>query len=262
MAGVDGLTKIPELRRRLLFALFMLAVYRLGVHVPTPGIDSGSIANHFQNNQGTLFGVFNMFTGGALARMSVFALGVMPYISASIIFSLLTGIYPRLEEIQKEGDSGRKKISQWTRYLTVLLCSIQGFGIAMTLENWSLLTGGTSVVLNPGIAFRAMTVLTLTCGTVFLMWIGEQITERGIGNGMSLIIFAGIAAGLPAGISNTWALFRSGEMSPFALLLLVVIILAAFFFLKEEQGGYPCNMQNGWWVEKLRLHKILICHLS
>src|SRR5436309_2816217 len=179
MSGAEGLVKIPELRKRIFLTLFLLAVYRIGVHVPTPGVDSAALTQFFQNSKGTIFSWFNLFSGGALERFSVFALGVMPYISSSIIFQLLTVVWPYLHELQKEGEQGRKKINQYTRYGTVLLCIIQGYGIAAGLEQMS----NPPVVLAPGIAFRLLTMVTLTAGTVFLMWLGEQITERGIGNG-------------------------------------------------------------------------------
>jgi preprotein translocase subunit SecY len=244
--GASGLSKLPELRKRLLFTLLMLAIYRLGVHVPTPGIDTEALSQFFEQAQGTIFGVFNMFTGGALERFSVFALGVMPYISASIIFQLLTVVVPRLEELQKEGEQGRKKISQWTRYATVGLSLVQGYGIAVGLESLSQQGGAAagygSMVLEPGLGFRLLTMITLCAGTTFLMWLGEQITERGIGNGISLIIFAGIAAGIPTGIANTWALFRSGEMSAFTFLVLAMVVVACFWaiiFIERGQRRVP-----------------------
>src|SRR5690349_11796811 len=224
MSGAEGLVKIPELRKRIFLTLFLLAVYRIGVHVPTPGVDSGALAQFFQNSKGTIFSWFNLFSGGALERFSVFALGVMPYISSSIIFQLLTVVWPYLHELQKEGEQGRKKITQYTRYGTVVLCIIQGYGIAAGLEQMS----NPAFVLAPGLGFRLLTVATLTAGTVFLMWLGEQITERGIGNGTSLIIFSGIAAGIPKGFSNTLSLFRTSEISFITLLLVAAIIIGTF----------------------------------
>ena len=238
MSGAEGLVKIPELRKRVFLTLVLLAIYRLGVHVPTPGVDSGALAQFFQNSKGTIFSWFNLFSGGALERFSVFALGVMPYISSSIIFQLLTVVWPYLHELQKEGEQGRKKITQYTRYGTVILCLIQGYGIAAGLEQMT----NPPVVIDPGLAFRLLTMATLTAGTVFLMWLGEQITERGIGNGVSLIIFTGIAAGIPNGIGNTLALFKSGELSFFTLLLVAAIIVATFaliIFVERGQRRIP-----------------------
>lgn len=191
--GYQNLFKIPELKKKLLYTFALLAVYRIGVHVPTPGINSVALADIFAANKGGILGFFNMFSGGALERLSVFALGIMPYISASIILQLLTVAVPHLEQLSKEGEQGRKKITQYTRYGTVFLSIIQGFGISFGLEQMG-------AVINPGWAFRLMTVLTLTAGTSFIMWLGEQITERGISNGISLIIFAGIIARMPSAI--------------------------------------------------------------
>lgn len=233
MSGAEGLVKIPELRKRIILTLTLLAVYRIGVHVPTPGVDSNALSQFFQNSSGTIFSWFNLFSGGALERFSVFALGVMPYISSSIIFQLLTVVWPYLNELQKEGEQGRKKITQYTRYGTVLLCVIQGYGIAAGLEQMS----NPPVVLHPGLSFRLLTMVTLTTGTVFLMWLGEQITERGIGNGTSLIIFAGIAARIPNGIGNTLSLFRSGELSFFTILLVGAVILATFALIIYVERG-------------------------
>ena len=237
MSGVDGIVKIPELRKRIIFSLLVLAVYRIGVHVPTPGVDGEALTRAFANMQGTIFGWFNMFTGGAFERFSIFALGVMPYISASIIFELLTVVIPQLGELKKEGDAGRKKRTQYVRYGTVVLCAIQGYGIATGLEAMT-----ESVVVNPGLHFRLLTCITLTAGTVFLMWLGEQISERGIGNGISLIIFAGIAASIPGGITSTLSLMRSGEMNLMKILMVLAIILATFFviiFVERGQRRIP-----------------------
>ncbi len=225
MAGPQGLVKIPELRKRIIFTLVVLAVYRIGVHIPTPGVDGAALQAAFANMQGTIFGWFNLFSGGALERFSIFALGVMPYISSSIIFQLLTVMVPYLSDLQKEGDQGRKKITQYTRYGTVLLCFIQGFGIATTLQAY----GNPPVVLDPGFAFKLMTTITLTGGTMFLVWLGEQISERGIGNGPSMLIFAGIAARIPQGITSAFSLIRSGELSVFKLAMVAALILATFF---------------------------------
>ena len=233
MSGIEGLVKISELRKRIFFSLLMLAVYRVGVHIPTPGVDAVALQQVFANMKGTIFGWFNLFSGGALERFSIFALGVMPYISSSIIFQLLTVVWPYLHDLQKEGDQGRKKITQYTRYGTVLLCLIQGYGIASGLEHYT----SPSVVLHPGLGFKLFTTVTLTAGTVFLMWVGEQISERGIGNGISLIIFAGIAARIPDGIGSTLSLFRSGELSFFKILIVLAVILVTFFVIIFVERG-------------------------
>jgi preprotein translocase subunit SecY len=235
-SGFGNVFKIPELRKRLLYTAALLAVYRIGVHVPTPGIDAAALKSFFDNMQGTIFGVFNMFTGGALEQLSVFALGIMPYISASIIIQLLTVVIPHLEQLKKEGEQGQKKITQYTRYGTVGLSIIQGFMIAVGLESMRSPTGAP-VVFDPGWDFRLLTVITLTAGTAFIMWLGEQITERGIGNGISLIIFAGIVARTPAAIGNTFRLVQQGEMSIFTLLILGVFMVAVVgFIIYVEQG--------------------------
>lgn len=233
MAAGDGLFKIPELRKKILFTLGCLAAYRVGVFIPTPGIDSLALKEFFTRQSGTIFGWFNLFTGGALERFSILALGVMPYISASIIFQLLTVAYPTLGALQKEGEAGHRKINQYTRYATALLCMVQGYGIAVGLEQMQ----NPAVVLAPGMGFRLLTMVTLTAGSLFLMWLGEQITERGIGNGTSLIIFSGIASSIPQGISTTWNLFQAGEMSLMKVLLLGVIIFAAFYFIIYVERG-------------------------
>ncbi|MDZ4185058.1 MAG: preprotein translocase subunit SecY [Desulfuromonadales bacterium] len=226
----QGIGKIPELKRRILVTLLLLAVYRVGAFVPTPGIDASALASFFDRGQGNILGLINMFSGGALSRMSVFALGIMPYISASIILQLLTVVSPTLEKLSKEGDQGRRKITQYTRYGTVLLSIVQGTGIAVGLENMAG-PGGASVVVDPGWAFRLMTVITLTAGTAFVMWLGEQITERGIGNGISLIIFAGIVAEMPSAVVNTFQLMRAGQLNLFIVLLLVALMVGVLFFI-------------------------------
>lgn len=233
MSGLDGLFRIEELRKKIIFTVLALAVYRVGVHIPAPGVDGAALKLVFEQAQGTLFGVFNMFSGGAFERFSVFALGVMPYISASIIMQLMTVVSPALHEMQKEGEQGRKKITQYTRYLTVLICFIQGYAIATGLEQ----QGQQSVVLEPGMSFRLLSVVVLTGGTMFLMWLGEQMTERGIGNGISLLIFAGIAANIPNSIGNTLSLVRTGELSMFKLLLFVLAILVTFFIIIYIERG-------------------------
>ncbi|MBE9542854.1 MAG: preprotein translocase subunit SecY [Proteobacteria bacterium] len=234
--GFQNIFKIPELKKRIIFTLALLIVYRIGVHVPVPGIDSVALASFFKQTEGTIFGIVNMFSGGAFERLSVFALGIMPYISASIILQLLTVVIPHLEQLKKEGEQGRKKITQYTRYGTVVLSIIQGFGISVGLESMSA-PDGSPVVLLPGWAFRLMTVITLTAGTAFIMWLGEQITERGIGNGISLIIFAGIVVRLPVASVNTVRLLSTGEMGIFAVLILVVLMVAVVgFIIFVEQG--------------------------
>jgi preprotein translocase subunit SecY len=235
-SGFQNIFKIPELKKRILFTVGLLVVYRVGVHVPVPGIDANALASFFARARGTLLGLFDMFSGGALERLSVFALGIMPYISASIILQLLTVVIPHLEQLKKEGEQGHKKITQYTRYGTVILSIIQGFGISVGLESMSA-PGGAAVVLLPGWGFRLMTVMTLTAGTAFIMWLGEQITERGIGNGISLIIFAGIVCRMPRAINNTFRLLSTGEMGIFLILILVVFMVAVVaFIIFVEQG--------------------------
>jgi preprotein translocase subunit SecY len=239
--GFQNIFKIPELKKRILFTLAILIVYRIGVHVPVPGIDSIALASFFKAAEGTIFGIFNMFSGGAFEKLSVFALGIMPYISASIILQLLTVVIPHLEQLKKEGEQGRKKITQYTRYGTVVLSVIQGFGISVGLESMSA-PDGSPIVLLPGWAFRLMTVITLTAGTAFIMWLGEQITERGIGNGISLIIFAGIVCRLPAASVNTVRLLSTGEMGIFAVLILVILmvgVVAFIIFVEQAQRRIP-----------------------
>ena len=228
--GFTNIFKIPELKKRILITLGLLIVYRIGVQVPTPGIDPVALASFFAKAKEGLLGLFNMFSGGALERLSVFALGIMPYISASIILQLLTVTIPHLERLSKEGEAGRKKITQYTRYGTVVLSIIQGFGIAIGLERMTS-PGGAPIVIDPGWGFRLMTVLTLTAGTAFIMWLGEQITERGIGNGISLIIFAGIVCRLPAAIANTFRLLSTGEMAIFLVLILLAFMIAVVGFI-------------------------------
>jgi len=224
-------SKFGDLKRRLLFVLGALVVYRIGAHIPVPGIDPAALESLFKSQQGGILGMFNMFSGGALSRFTVFALGIMPYISASIIMQLMTVVSPQLEQLKKEGESGRKKITQYTRYGTVFLALFQGLGIAIALESQA------GLVIEPGLMFRLMTVVTLVTGTMFLMWLGEQITERGIGNGISLIIFAGIAAGLPQAIGGTLELTRTGAFSiPLVLVLFVLAIAVTGFVVFVERG--------------------------
>jgi preprotein translocase subunit SecY len=238
--GFQNVFKIPELRKRIFYTLALLAVYRIGVFIPVPGIDAQALTRFFASMQGTILGFFNMFSGGALEQMAVFALGIMPYISASIIMELLTVVVPHLERLKKEGEQGRKKITQYSRYGTVVLSLVQGMGIAIGLENMEV--GGLAVVPDPGWDFRLLTVLTLTAGTTFIMWLGEQITERGIGNGISLIIFAGIVAAIPSAISATWTQLRLGEMSPFlflGLLIMMAAVVAAIVFMEAGHRKIP-----------------------
>ncbi len=239
--GFQNIPKIPELKRRIIITLLLLAVYRIGVHVPTPGIDAAALAAFFAQAKGTLFSFIDMFSGGAFERLSVFALGIMPYISSSIILQLLTVVVPHLERLSKEGEAGRKKITQYTRYGTVLLSLIQGFGISVGLERMTG-PGGELVVMDPGWSFRLMTMITLTAGTAFIMWLGEQITERGIGNGISLIIFAGIVARMPTAISNSIRLLRTGEMGIIIIIFLIVFMVAvvgAIIYVERGQRRIP-----------------------
>src|SRR6188768_4308234 len=223
LQSLRNIWDIPDLRKRVLFTLGMLAVYRLGSHVPTPGINAAALIDFFEQNRSNWFGLVDMFSGGNLSRVTVFALGIMPYISASIILQLLTVVWPYLEKLSKEGELGRRKITQYTRYGTVLLSIVQSLGIAVFLENASQ-SGGYLIVPDPGWGFRLMTILTLTTGSVLVMWLGEQITERGIGNGMSLLIYAGIVVGLPRGAFQTFAQLQTGQIGLVRLLLLLILM--------------------------------------
>lgn len=241
-------TDYSELKSRLLFVLGALVVFRIGSHIPVPGIDPKALAAMFEQQGGSILDMFNMFSGGALMRLSLFALGIMPYISASIIMQMMTVIMPSMEQLKKEGESGRRKISQYTRYGTVILASFQAVGISLALQNQT--AGGLSVVINPGIPFVAITTVTLVTGTVFLMWLGEQVTERGIGNGISMIIFAGIVSGLPTAVGGTLELARTGEMnSAFILLLFLISIAVTALVVFVERGqrriqiNYPKRQQ-------------------
>ncbi len=223
--------KFGDLRRRLFFLLGALVVYRLGAHIPVPGIDPAQLEQLFKGQQGGILSLFNMFSGGALSRFTVFALGIMPYISASIIMQLMTYVVPTLEAIKKEGESGRRKITQYTRYGTLGLALFQSMGIALALE------GSPGLVINPGMGFRMTAVVSLVAGTMFLMWLGEQITERGLGNGISILIFSGIVAGLPNAIGGLFELVRTGSMSIFAsLFIIVVVVLVTFVVVFVERG--------------------------
>ena len=229
---------ISDLRTRVLFTLSILAVYRLGSVIPTPGVNTDALAILAEQAAGTMFGLYNMFSGGNLAQVTIFALGIMPYISASIILQLLTVVWPYLERLSKEGELGRRKITQYTRYGTLLLCVVQAFAIAFWLESQTNIAGGLPLVYEPGWGFRLLVVLTLTTGTCFIMWLGEQVTERGIGNGMSLIIFAGIVVNLPAAVLNTLDQLRTGQMGLFRLLMLsilMILVIGAVVFIERGQ---------------------------
>jgi preprotein translocase subunit SecY len=236
MANAMSGGKLTELKHRLLFVLGALLVFRIGTHIPVPGIDPVALAKLFEQQRGTILDMFNMFSGGALQRFSLFALGIMPYISASIIVQLLTKVSPKLEQLSKEGAAGKRKITQYTRMGTLILATFQAFGVAVMLES-QMAPGNIPVVIEPGLAFRLVTAVTLVTGTLFLMWLGEQITERGIGNGISLIIFAGIVAGLPSAIGGTLELARTGEMNPATILVLFAVALAVTALVVYVERG-------------------------
>jgi preprotein translocase subunit SecY len=230
--GLGGLT---ELKQRILFVIGALIIFRMGAHIPVPGINAEALAALFAQTKGSIVDVFNMFSGGALSRLSLFALGVMPYISSSIIMQMMTAVVPSLEQLKKEGESGRRKITQYTRYGTVVLATFQALGIAIALESQT--AGGMNVVIAAGLGFKITTVITLVSGTMFLVWLGEQVSERGIGNGISLIIFAGIVAGLPAALGGTLELARTGTFTPIGVLLLLVGALAVTGFVVFVERG-------------------------
>ncbi|MGD9830808.1 MAG: preprotein translocase subunit SecY [Burkholderiales bacterium] len=231
LPNVGKTGRYGDLRKRLLFLLGALVVFRIGAHIPVPGIDPNALAELFKGQQGGILGMFNMFSGGALSRFTIFALGIMPYISASIIVQLMTAVYPPLEALRKEGEAGRRKITQYTRYGTLGLALFQAMGISIALESQP------ELVLDPGLMFRVTTVTTLVTGTMFLMWLGEQVTERGLGNGISLIIFAGIAAGLPSAIAGTLELVRTGAMHPLIALLIAIAVLVVTAFVCFVERG-------------------------
>src|ERR1700759_2219788 len=210
--SLKNIFAVSELRNRILFTLALLGVYRVGHHIPTPGVNTAALTELARQAQNTMFGLYDMFTGGSLSQVTIFALGVMPYISASIILQLLTVVWPYMEKLSKKGELGRRKITQYTRYGTIFLSVVQSLGIAIFLERQTQIAGGLPLVYNPGIGFRLMAVLTLTTGTCFIMWLGEQITERGIGNGMSLIIYAGIVVGFPRGAIQVFDQMRTGQL--------------------------------------------------
>lgn len=237
----ENVGKIPELRNRILYTLLMFLVFRLGVHITTPGVNAIALSEFFNKANSNLFGLFNMFTGGALARFSIFSLGIMPYISSSIIFQMLPMVIPSLERMQKEGEAGRKKLMQYTRYGTVVLALLQSIGISYGIESMRS-PGGISIVSNPGISFMIVSVITLTAGTIFVMWLGEEISEHGIGNGISLIIFAGIVAAIPAATINTMKLTGAGEISPMFLILVVammILVIGFIVFVESAQRRIP-----------------------
>lgn len=255
ISALQNIFRIPDLKKRVLYSLGMLAVYRVGCHIPTPGIDSQALSHFFAQARGTLLGMFDMFSGGALEKLTVFALGIMPYISSSIIFQLLTVVIPSIERLSKEGEAGRKKITQYTRYGTIVLSVVQALGISIGLES---MTGqaGELVVPYPGWGFRLMTVITLTAGTAFIMWMGEQMSEKGIGNGISLIIFAGIVARIPVAIFNSIRLMKTGEISLFIILMVITLMLAVIagiVFVERGQRRFTyslcqesCGLENLW----------------
>jgi preprotein translocase subunit SecY len=241
LQAIRNIWDVPDLRKRVLFTLGLLAIYRLGSNVPTPGINPQSLIDFFEQNRGNWFGLVDMFSGGNLAKVTIFALGIMPYITASIILQLLTVVWPFLEKLSKEGELGRRKITQYTRYGTVLISLVQSFGIAVYLERMTI-SNQFRIVESPGWAFKFMTVLTLTTGTAFIMWLGEQITERGVGNGMSLIIFAGIVVGFPSAVIDTFLMIQRGELSLLAALILLaamVLVVGAIVFVERGQRRIP-----------------------
>src|SRR5246500_1641874 len=238
LQALTNLFRIEELRKRVLFTLALLAVYRIGAHIPTPGINGAVLDQIFSAAQGTALGIFDLFSGGNFRRLTIFALGIMPYITSSIILQLMTVVFPYLERLQKEGELGRRKITQYTRYLTILLSIVQGSTIATTLQAQTY--AGQSLVYHPGLGFWLMTVLTLTTGSAFIMWLGEQISERGIGNGMSLIIFVGIVVGLPRAVVDLYEKAKTqawGAFTPLALILLIALMVAVVAFIVFVEGG-------------------------
>src|SRR6188474_2620504 len=242
--SLKNIFAVSDLRKRVLFTLGLLAVYRVGGHIPTPGVNKEALELLAEAGAGTMFGLYDMFSGKNLSQMTIFALGIMPYISASIILQLLTVVWPYLERLSKEGELGRRKITQYTRYGTILLAVVQALALAYTLEYQTTAIGGLPIVYNPGWAFRLMTVLTLTAGTTFVMWLGEQITERGIGNGMSLLIFAGIIVGFPRGMIMMYEQMTTGQLGLISVLFLVamaVVVIGAIIFV--ERGSRRITVQ-------------------
>ena len=242
--SLKNIFAVSDLRNRVLFTLGMLGVYRVGHRLTIPGVNIAAIEELARTMQNSMFGMYDMFSGQNLSRMTIFALGIMPYISASIILQLLTVVWPYLEKLSKEGELGKRKITQYTRYGTILLAVVQGFGIAVFLERQTNVVGGLPLVYNPGLAFRLMTVMTLTTGTCFVMWLGEQITERGVGNGMSLIIFAGIVVGLPGAVIQTVDQIRTGQLGLLSMLILLAamaLVVAGIIFV--ERGHRRVTVQ-------------------
>jgi preprotein translocase subunit SecY len=238
LEAVKNMFRIEDLRNRVLFTLALLAVYRIGAHIPTPGINTTVLEQLFSQSAGSVLGIFDLFSGGNFRRLTIFALGIMPYITSSIILQLMTVVFPYLERLQKEGELGRRKITQYTRYLTILLSIIQGASIAGTLQTQS--SNGNALVYHPGVGFILMTILTLTTGSAFIMWLGEQISERGIGNGMSLIIFVGIVVGLPRAVADLWDKASSrawGPFTPIAIIFLIALMIAVVAFIVFVEGG-------------------------
>jgi preprotein translocase subunit SecY len=235
--SIKNIFSIPDLRKRVIFTLLLLAVYRIGAQIPNPGISATALAELWEAQKGTIFGFMDLFTGQSMSKMTIFALGIMPYISASIILQLLQVVWPYLERLSKEGELGRKKITQYTRYGTILICFIQSSAIAILLEGLRSPVSNAPIVLNPGIGFKLLTVLTLTTGTVFIMWLGEQISERGIGNGISLIIFAGIVVSVPSGIQGVISKLQTGDMDILKALFLVILIILVFAFIVFFERG-------------------------
>jgi preprotein translocase subunit SecY len=236
LESIRNIFSIPDLRKRVIFTLLLLAVYRIGAQIPNPGVSATALAEFWQTQRSSILGFYDLFSGRAMSRMTIFALGIMPYISASIILQLLTVVWPYLERLSKEGELGRKKITQYTRYGTLVICLIQAFGISIFLENLKSPTGAL-IVPNPGWGFRLLTMLTLTTGTTFIMWLGEQISERGIGNGISLIIFAGIVVGLPRGINSLIGGLKTGNLDPLRIIFLIVLMLAVIAFIVFVERG-------------------------
>lgn len=243
LSSIKNIFSIPDLRRRVIFTLLLLAVYRIGAQIPNPGISEAALAEFWEQQKGTIFGMLDLFTGRGMSRMTIFALGIMPYISSSIILQLLQVVWPYLERLSKEGELGRKKITQYTRYGTLFICAIQSFGISLFLENTTS-PGGLPIVPNPGIGFKLLTILTLTTGTTFIMWLGEQISERGIGNGISLIIFAGIVVDFPRMAQTVFGQVRTGDVSILAVIVFAAIMLAlvsAIIFVERGQRRLPVS---------------------
>ncbi len=256
--GLKNIFNIPELRKRIIFTLLMLAVYRVGAHIPTPGVKGEALSQFLHQSAAGLMGFFDMFSGGALSRVTIFALGIMPYITASIVLQLLTVVVPRLQALAKEGEAGRKKITEYTRYGTVLISGFQSFWMAVGIEKM----GGGAFVESTGWAFRILTMITLTAGTTFIMWLGEQITERGIGNGISLIIFAGIVAGFPRAVNNTYGLMRSGEIAYFMVFIIIALIIAVVAaIIVMERGQRKIAIQYAQRMVGRKIYKGQSTHL-